>query len=88
MTHGWTGSVIEMIDSVGPLTDPTAHGGAPRVPSMSCCPRCRVSALGEPVEYGWDLGRTARSWAELMRRLGYTRYVAQGGDVGTTSPTR
>ena len=83
MTHGWPGSVMEMIDSVGPLTDPTAHGGRaedafdlvlPSIPGYGFS--------GEPVEVGWDLGRTARAWAELMRRLGYTRYVAQGGDVG------
>jgi pimeloyl-ACP methyl ester carboxylesterase len=83
MTHGWPGSVMEMIDSVGPLTDPTAHGGSAEdafhllVPSLP-----GYGFSGEPVEVGWDLGRTARAWAELMRRLGYTRYVAQGGDVG------
>src|SRR5215468_9154836 len=83
MTHGWPGSVIEMIDSVGPLTDPTAHGGSAEdafhlvLPSL---PGYGFSA--SPVEIGWDLGRTARAWAELMGRLGYTRYVAQGGDVG------
>ena len=83
MTHGWPGSVIEMIDSVGPLTDPTAHGGSAEdafhlvLPSL---PGYGLSA--EPVEIGWDLGRTAQAWAELMGRLGYTRYVAQGGDVG------
>ena len=83
MTHGWPGSVIEMLDSVGPLTDPTAHGGSAEdafhlvLPSL---PGYGFSS--EPVEIGWDLGRTARAWAELMRRLGYTRYVAQGGDVG------
>jgi pimeloyl-ACP methyl ester carboxylesterase len=83
MTHGWPGSVIEMLDSVGPLTDPTAHGGSADdafhlvLPSL---PGYGLSA--EPTEIGWDLGRTARAWAELMRRLGYTRYVAQGGDVG------
>ncbi|XVV08762.1 epoxide hydrolase family protein [Actinoplanes sp. CA-131856] len=83
MTHGWPGSVIEMLDSVGPLTDPTAHGGAPEdafhlvLPSL---PGYGFSA--EPSEAGWDLVRTARAWAELMRRLGYDRYVAQGGDVG------
>jgi pimeloyl-ACP methyl ester carboxylesterase len=83
MTHGWPGSVIELLDSVGPLTDPTAHGGSgddafhlvlPSLPGYGFS--------GEPVELGWDLDRTARAWAELMRRLGYTRYVAQGGDVG------
>jgi pimeloyl-ACP methyl ester carboxylesterase len=83
MTHGWPGSVVEMIDSVGPLTDPTAHGGKAEdafhlvLPSL---PGYGFSS--EPVEVGWDLGRTARAWAELMDRLGYTRYVAQGGDVG------
>jgi pimeloyl-ACP methyl ester carboxylesterase len=83
MTHGWPGSVIELLDSVGPLTDPTAHGGSgddafhlvlPSLPGYGFS--------GEPGELGWDLGRTARAWAELMRRLGYQRYVAQGGDVG------
>jgi pimeloyl-ACP methyl ester carboxylesterase len=83
MTHGWPGSVVEMIDSVGPLTDPTAHGGSADdafhlvLPSL---PGYGLSA--EPAEVGWDLGRTARAWAELMHRLGYSRYVAQGGDVG------
>jgi len=83
MTHGWPGSVIELLETVGPLTDPTAHGGnaedafhlvLPSVPGYGFS--------GEPTELGWDAGRTARAWAELMRRLGYTRYVAQGGDVG------
>src|SRR5262245_55456130 len=83
MTHGWPGSVIEMIDSVGPLTHPTEHGGSAEdafhlvLPSL---PGYGFSA--EPAVIGWDLGRTARAWAELMRRLGYTSYVAQGGDVG------
>jgi pimeloyl-ACP methyl ester carboxylesterase len=83
MTHGWPGSVIEMLDSVGPLTEPTTHGGSAEdafhlvLPSL---PGYGLSA--EPTQIGWDLGRTARAWAELMRRLGYTRYVAQGGDVG------
>jgi pimeloyl-ACP methyl ester carboxylesterase len=83
MTHGWPGSVVEMLDSVGPLTDPTAHGGRAEdafhlvLPSL---PGYGFSS--EPTEVGWDLGRTGRAWAELMRRLGYTRYVAQGGDVG------
>ena len=83
MTHGWPGSVMELIDSVGPLTDPTAHGGDAEdafdlvLPSLP-----GYGFSGEPVELGWDLARTAEAWAELMRRLGYTRYVAQGGDVG------
>ena len=83
MTHGWPGSVIEMIDSVGPLTDPTAHGGSAEDAFHLVLPSLPGYGFsGEPVEVGWDLGRTARAWAELMRRLGYTRYVAQGGDVG------
>jgi pimeloyl-ACP methyl ester carboxylesterase len=83
MTHGWPGSVIEMLETVGPLTDPTAHGGTPEdafdlvLPSI---PGYGFSS--EPAELGWEAGRTALAWAELMRRLGYTRYVAQGGDLG------
>src|SRR5438046_3894534 len=83
MTHGWPGSVMEMIDSVGPLTDPTAHGGSAEDAFHLVLPSLPGYGLsGEPVEIGWDLGRTARAWAELMRRLGHTRYLAQGGDVG------
>ena len=83
MTHGWPGSVVELLETVGPLTDPTGHGGdaedafhlvLPSVPGYGFS--------GEPTDLGWELGRTARAWAQLMLRLGYTRYVAQGGDVG------
>jgi pimeloyl-ACP methyl ester carboxylesterase len=83
ITHGWPGSVIEMLEVIGPLTDPAAHGGRAEdafdlvIPSL---PGYGFSAAPEAV--GWDPGRTARAWAELMSRLGYTRYVAQGGDVG------
>jgi pimeloyl-ACP methyl ester carboxylesterase len=83
ITHGWPGSVIEMLGVVGPLTDPAAHGGHAGdafdlvLPSL---PGYGFSA--EPAEVGWDPGRIARAWVELMRRLGYTRYVAQGGDQG------
>jgi pimeloyl-ACP methyl ester carboxylesterase len=83
ITHGWPGSVVELLEVVGPLTDPAAHGGSAGdafdlvLPSL---PGYGFSA--EPVEVGWDPGRIARAWAELMRRLGYTRYVAQGGDQG------
>ncbi len=83
MTHGWPGSVIELLETVGPLTDPTAHGGRAEdafhlvLPSV---PGYGFSA--EPTELGWWAGRVAQAWPELMRRLGYTRYVAQGGDVG------
>ncbi len=83
MTHGWPGSVIGMIDSVRPLTDPTAHGGRAEDAFHLVLPSLPGYGLsGEPTEIGWDLGRTAQAWAELMRRLGYTSYVAQGGDVG------
>jgi pimeloyl-ACP methyl ester carboxylesterase len=83
MTHGWPGSVIEMLDSIGPLTDPTAHGGRAEDAFHLVLPSLPGYGFsGEPTEVGWDLGRTARAWAELMRRLGYDRYVAQGGDVG------
>ncbi|HEV8275128.1 MAG TPA: epoxide hydrolase [Streptosporangiaceae bacterium] len=83
ITHGWPGSVIEMLEVIGPLTDPTAHGGTAGdafhlvIPSLP-----GYGFSGEPAEVGWDPGRVAQAWAELMRRLGYTRYVAQGGDQG------
>jgi pimeloyl-ACP methyl ester carboxylesterase len=83
MTHGWPGSVVELLEVVGPLTDPTAHGGPSEdafdlvLPSLP-----GYGFSGEPAEVGWDAGRIAQAWAELMRRLGYTRYVAQGGDQG------
>jgi pimeloyl-ACP methyl ester carboxylesterase len=85
MTHGWPGSVIELLEAVGPLTDPTAHGGSaedafdlvlPSIPGYGFS--------GEPTEVGWGPARVAPAWAELMHRLGYTRYVAQGGDVGAS----
>ena len=83
MTHGWPGSVIELLETIGPLTDPTAHGGKPRTRSTSCCRPCPATASpASPTELGWSSGRVAQAWAELMNRLGYTRYVAQGGDVG------
>jgi pimeloyl-ACP methyl ester carboxylesterase len=83
MTHGWPGSVIELLETIGPLTDPIAHGGTAEdafhlvLPSL---PGYGFSA--EPTEIGWHTGRVAQAWAELMRRLGYARYVAQGGDQG------
>jgi pimeloyl-ACP methyl ester carboxylesterase len=83
MTHGWPGSVIELLETVGPLTDPTAHGGTAEDAFHLVLPSIPGYGFsGEPTEIGWDLGRIARAWAELMLRLGYTRYVAQGGDVG------
>ena len=83
MTHGWPGSVVELLETVGPLTDPTAHGGTPEDAFHLVLPSLPGYGFsGEPTELGWDSGRIARAWAELMDRLGYTRYVAQGGDVG------
>jgi pimeloyl-ACP methyl ester carboxylesterase len=84
MTHGWPGSVIELLETVGPLTDPTAHGGSAEDAFHLVLPSLPGYGFsGEPTELGWESGRIARAWAELMDRLGYTRYVAQGGDVGT-----
>jgi pimeloyl-ACP methyl ester carboxylesterase len=83
MTHGWPGSVIELLDTVGPLTDPTAHGGTPEDAFHLVLPSLPGYGFsGEPPELGWESSRIARAWAELMNRLDYTRHVAQGGDVG------
>ena len=85
MTHGWPGSVIELLDVIGPLTDPPAHGGNAGdafdlvLPSL---PGYGYSS--QPTEIGWDAGRIASAWTELMHRLGYDRWVAQGGDVGAS----
>ena len=85
MTHGWPGSVIELLETVGPLTDPTAHGGTPEDAFHLVLPSLPGYGFsGEPTELGWESSRIARAWAELMGRLDYTRYVAQGGDVGAT----
>jgi pimeloyl-ACP methyl ester carboxylesterase len=85
MTHGWPGSVVELLETVAPLTDPTAHGGTADdafdlvLPSLP-----GYGFSGEPTQLGWDSARIARAWAQLMERLGYTHYVAQGGDVGAS----
>ncbi|MFC3443504.1 epoxide hydrolase family protein [Sphingobium rhizovicinum] len=84
LTHGWPGSVIEFHKVIGPLSDPVAHGGDPAdafhliVPSLP-----GYGFSDKPAESGWGVERIARAWAELMRRLGYDRYVAQGGDWGS-----
>jgi pimeloyl-ACP methyl ester carboxylesterase len=84
ITHGWPGSVVEQLKIIGPLTDPTAHGGVAQdafdvvIPSVP-----GYGFSGKPTGTGWDPEHIARAWAELMKRLGYTRYVAQGGDWGT-----
>jgi pimeloyl-ACP methyl ester carboxylesterase len=84
MTHGWPGSIIELLEIIGPLTDPTAHGGNEEDAFHLVLPS--VPGYGfsdEPTEVDWGPIRIGRAWHELMRRLGYTRYVAQGGDVGS-----
>ena len=83
LTHGWPGSIIEMLEVDGPLTDPTAYGGRAEdafdlvIPSI---PGYGFSS--QPTERGWESNRTAETWPKLMELLGYTRFVAQGGDVG------
>ena len=83
ITHGWPGSVIELLKIIDPLTNPTAHGGSASdafdvvIPSMP-----GYGYSGKPQETGWGPDRMARAWVELMKRLGYTRFVAQGGDWG------
>src|SRR5919202_47722 len=83
MTHGWPGSILELLKVIEPLTDPTTHGGAADdafdvvIPSMP-----GYGFSGKPTGAGWDPDHIAQAWAELMNRLGYTRYVAQGGDWG------
>ncbi len=83
VTHGWPGSIIEQLKIIDPLTNPTAHGGSASdafhvvIPSMP-----GYGFSGKPTTTGWDQARIARAWAVLMKRLGYTRYVAQGGDWG------
>ncbi len=84
LTHGWPGSVVEFLDAIGPLTDPVAHGGDASdafhvvVPSLP-----GYGFSDKPTGLGWGVERTARAWRELMSRLGYTRYGAQGGDWGS-----
>jgi pimeloyl-ACP methyl ester carboxylesterase len=75
--------VIELLETIGPLTDPTAHGGQAGDAFHLVLPSLPGYGFsGEPSELGWNVGRVAQAWAELMHRLGYTGYVAQGGDVG------
>ena len=88
MTHGWPGSVIELLETVGPLTDPTAHGGTAEDAFHLVLPSLPGYGLsGEPTELGWDAARTGRAWAELMHRLGYTRYVARAATSVLSSRT-
>jgi pimeloyl-ACP methyl ester carboxylesterase len=83
ITHGWPGSVLEMLGVIGPLTDPTSFGGTVDNAFDVVIPSIPGYGFSEqPAEAGWDSGRIGAAWAELMSRLGYTRYVAQGGDQG------
>lgn len=83
ITHGWPGSVVEFLDVIGPLTDPRAHGGDPADAFDLVLPSIPGYGLSGPTrDPGWDIRRVATAWAELMRRLGYARYGAQGGDWG------
>jgi len=85
MTHGWPGSVIELLETIGPLTEPTQYGGHAEDAFHLVLPSLPGYGFsGKPTEVGWGPVRTSRAWAELMKRLGYTRYVAQGGDVGAS----
>src|SRR4051794_10076909 len=83
ITHGWPGSIVEMVNVIGPLSDPTAHGGRAEdafhlvIPSIP-----GYGFSGKPTSTGWDPAHVARAWVELMKRLGYPQFVAQGGDWG------
>ena len=84
MTHGWPGSVVELLETIGPLTNPTAYGGSADDAFHLVLPSIPGYGFSdEPTELGWGPIRIGQAWHELMRRLGYTRYVAQGGDVGS-----
>jgi pimeloyl-ACP methyl ester carboxylesterase len=84
LTHGWPGSVAEFLDVIGPLTDPRAHGGDPADAFHLVIPSIPGYGFSRPLrETGWDVPRIANAWAELMRRLGYEKYAAQGGDAGS-----
>ncbi|WP_427884981.1 epoxide hydrolase family protein [Kribbella sp. GL6] len=83
LTHGWPGSVAEFLDVLGPLTDPSAYGGDPREAFHAVAPSVPGHGFSVPLTDGWDHGRIARAWVELMHRLGYERYGAQGGDTGS-----
>jgi pimeloyl-ACP methyl ester carboxylesterase len=89
ITHGWPGSVIEFFELIGLLTNPTAHGGRAEDAFHVVAPSLPGFAFSDkPTERGWNVDRVARAWAELMQRLGYSRYVAQGGDWGAWVTTR
>ena len=85
MTHGWPGSIVEFMNVIGPLTDPAAHGGDPADAFHLVVPSIPGYAFSGPTrDRGWNTTRVARAWDELMRRIGYERYGAQGGDWGSS----
>ncbi|MXQ53292.1 alpha/beta fold hydrolase [Shimazuella sp. KC615] len=84
LTHGWPGSIVEFLDIIGPLTDPRSYGEDPANAFHVVIPSIPGFGFSGPTpEKGWDIKRTARAWAELMKRLGYDRYGTQGGDLGS-----
>ena len=88
MTHGWPGSIVEFLKVIAPLTDPTAHGGEARDAFHVVCPAMPGYGFSDkPASKGWDVRRIAAAWSTLMLRLGYPRYVAQGGDWGALVTT-
>jgi epoxide hydrolase len=88
LTHGWPGSIVEFLKVIGPLTDPTAHGGEAADAFHLVCPTLPGYGFSDkPTEPGWNIERIARAWSQLMLRLGYERYVAQGGDWGAAVTT-
>lgn len=88
ITHGWPGSVVEFLKVIGPLTDPVGHGGDATDAFHVVCPSLPGYGFsGKPATAGWGVGRIASAWSELMVRLGYTRYGAQGGDWGSAVAT-
>src|ERR687897_2691531 len=83
LTHGWPGSIVEFLNVIAPLRDPRAHGGDPADAFHLVVPSLPGFGFSSPLmDTGWETSRTARAWVELMHRLGYERYVAQGGDIG------
>ncbi len=89
ITHGWPGSIVEFLDIIGPLSDPRAHGGDPQDAFHVVCPSIPGYAFSGPThERGWNSGRVARAFIELMAGLGYPRYGAQGGDWGSMISTQ
>lgn len=82
LTHGWPGSFVEYLNVIGPLSNPRAHGLDPSIAFHVVIPSIPGFGFSQPLQPGWEIGRIGRAWTELMSRLGYERYIAQGGDFG------